>query len=331
MRKGSPVKTGTKTKQAKALRAAARPKTHSERVASNRRPMTEKTLAKNSPKRIVIMYRPGTPAAAHQAGELATWLLHRGHHVYAAPGQRLNSHCRRVTPQGLNSVDLVIVLGGDGTYLGAVRMLGDRSIPILGVNMGSLGFLTVIRLADMYKTVLFALEGKMELRPRSMLYIEVRRGAKVRSAHVALNDAVIERGSNTHLISLEILTRKNLVAEIKADALIAASPTGSTAYNLAAGGPILHPDVNAIVVTPVCPHSLTTRPLIFPDDQELSFRVRSKNKHVVLTIDGVPRGEVTADDEVFIVRHKVDHFVLRNPSHNYFSLLREKLSFGQRD
>lgn len=329
MRKGSPRKTGTKTKRAKTRGAEAR----SERVAPDRRPSatTKKTLAKNSPKRIVIMYRPGTPTAAHQAGELATWLLHRGHHVYAAPGQRLNPHCRRVTPRVLNSVDLVIVLGGDGTYLGAVRMLGDHSIPILGVNMGSLGFLTAIRLADMYKTVLFALEGKMELRPRSMLYVEVRRGAKIRSAHVALNDAVIERGSNTHLISLEILTRKNLVAEIKADALIAASPTGSTAYNLAAGGPILHPDVNAIVVTPVCPHSLTTRPLIFPDDQELSFRVRSKNKHVVLTIDGVPRGEVTADDEVFIVRHKIDHFVLRNPSHNYFSLLREKLSFGQRD
>jgi NAD+ kinase len=283
------------------------------------------------PRHIAIMYRPNTSAAMTQARELATWLFERGYEVYSAPGQTLGKNCHRVTPTSLDRIDLVIVLGGDGTYLGAVRMLGDRQIPILGVNMGNLGFLTTTRLADLYKVTLCALEGKLELRPRSMLYLEVRRAGKVRLAHVALNDVIIERGGGTHLLNFAILSQKNPVGEIKADAVIIASPTGSTAYSLAAGGPILHPDVSAIVVTPVCPHSLTTRPVIFPDDQEIVIRMLSKDRHAVLNVDGVNRGEITCDDEVFVVRHKIDHFVLRKPSHNYFTLLREKLKFGQRD
>lgn len=282
-------------------------------------------------KNIAIMYRPGTDAAIRQGKELAQWLLDEGYKVFQAPNQKLLSKCGTVQSRNLDKLDLVIVLGGDGTYLRAVRMLEGRQTPILGINMGSLGFLTETRIEDLYKAVSLTLNGKMEFRPRAMLFIEVRRGEKVKSRHIALNDVVLERGSNTHLINIEIMSQKFLVGSVKADALIIASPTGSTAYNLAAGGPILHPEVHAMVVTPVCPHALTSRPLIFPDDQELSFRVLTKDKRAILTIDGVNCGEITVQDEVTVVRNRIEHYVIRKPSSNYFKLLREKLSFGQRD
>jgi NAD+ kinase len=277
------------------------------------------------------MYRPGTQTALDQARELASWLKERGYTVYAAPAQELTPDTSKVDSTTIDLLDWVIVLGGDGTYLGAIRMLEGRQVPILGVNLGNLGFLTVVRRDDLYKAVECALQGKFELRSRSMLLVQVRREGQVRSSHIALNDAVLERGSNTHLINIEVMIRNTPVSQIKADALIVASPTGSTAYNLAAGGPILHPDVKAIVVTPVCPHALTSRPLIFPDDQELMFRVLNKDKRAILTVDGFNCGEITVDDEVIIMRNALDHFVLRKPSHNYFRLLREKLKFGERE
>ena len=286
---------------------------------------------KFKPKTIAIMYRPGTEAAMKQAVELAEWLTSEGFKVYSSPDQKLLERSPVVNPKVLDAIDWVIALGGDGTYLRAVRMMEGRQTPILGVNMGSLGFLTETRLEDLYKAVSLTLNGKMEFRPRAMLFIEIRRGEKIMSRHIALNDIVLERGSNTHLINIEISSQKYLVASVKADALIIASPTGSTAYNLAAGGPILHPEVHAMVVTPVCPHALTSRPLIFPDDQELSFRVLTRDKKAVLTVDGVNCGEITVQDEVMVVRNRIDHFVIRKPSANYFTLLREKLSFGQRD
>jgi NAD+ kinase len=297
----------------------------------NRQDLVPGPMRAFAPKHVAIMYRPNSEMALVKAKDLAQWLKKRDLNVYSSPGQSLGAGFRAVTPKSLDLIDWVIVLGGDGTYLGAVRMLEGRHVPILGVNMGNLGFLTETKLPDLIKNVTCALEGQLELRARSMLLVQVRRGKRLRSSHIALNDAVLERGSNTHLINIEVHSQKNLVSEIKADALIIASPTGSTAYNLAAGGPILHPDVKAIVVTPVCPHALTSRPLIFPDDQELSFRVVNHDKKAILTVDGVSCGEITVDDQVLIVRHSLEHFVIRKPTHNYFSLLREKLKFGVRD
>jgi NAD+ kinase len=276
------------------------------------------------------MYRPGTPEAVKQGKELATWLEKQGYVVFAAPGQTLNKSNAMIAKNKLDDLDWVVVLGGDGTYLGAVRMLQGRNTPILGVNMGSLGFLTETRIEDLYKAVIDTIKGKMEFRARSMLHIEVKRKGKRVATHVALNDAVLERGSNTHLINIEIHSENHLVGKVKADALVIATPTGSTAYNLAAGGPILHPEVKAIVVTSVCPHALTSRPLIFPDDQNLSFKVLNRDKNAILTVDGVNCGEITFEDEVIIVRNAFDHSVIRKPSTNFFSLLREKLRFGER-
>lgn len=318
-----------KTRPAKTSKAKPSPKAKSSRPKA-RAPLAVGTLKNFEPKCICIMYRPQTPEAMKQAVELAGWLKGQGFAPMAAIGQDLGKQYAHATPAKLDDIDWVIVLGGDGTYLGAVRMLEGRQTPILGVNMGSLGFLTETRLEDLYKTIIATLRGEMEFRRRTMLRVQVRRKGRVLAEHVALNDAVIERGSYTHLINLEIHSQDHLVGQVKADALIIATPTGSTAYNLAAGGPILHPEVHSIVVTPVCPHALTSRPLIFPDDQQLSFRLITRDKKAILTVDGVGRGEITVDDEVVIVKSDVDHFVIRKSTANYFALLREKLKFGQR-
>ena len=283
------------------------------------------------PKRIVVMYRPATPEAMRHARELASWLREQGFSVMAAPGQKLGPESRAIKDKALDRIDWVIVLGGDGTYLNAVRMLQGRPVPILGVNMGSLGFLTETRIGDLYKVVTLTLQNKMELKPRAILSVSIRRNNENVAEYVALNDAVIERGTTTHLINIAVYNQRHFVAEVKADALIVATPTGSTAYNLAAGGPILHPEARAIVMTPVCPHALTTRPLIFPDDQHLSFRVVTRNKKAILTVDGINCAEISPEDEITVVRSPRDHWVIRKPSHNFFSLLREKLKFGERN
>lgn len=298
---------------------------------------TKSTVAKDragsslQEKTVAILYRPSTKLAIDKAHELSEWLEEQGSTVYSAPGQNLGRNIKSVQTKDLEHLDLVVVLGGDGTYLGAVRMLGDHSIPVLGVNMGSLGFLTETRLEDLFNTVIAALSGKMEFRARSMLSVAVRRKGRVRYQGLALNDCVIERGSITHLINMEIHSEKHMVGVVKADALIIATPTGSTAYNLAAGGPILHPEARAIVVTPVCPHALTTRPVIFPDDQKLVFKMIQTDKKAILTVDGARVGDLTLDDEVTIVRNPVDHITIRKHSHNFFQLLREKLKFGERN
>jgi NAD+ kinase len=306
-------------------------KTSTKKSAIKTNAVKTPTKAGFAPKTVCIMYRPDTKEAIRQSNELSVWLKEQGFTVYSALNQSLKKPALPLTPAKMNELDWVIVLGGDGTYLGAVRMLEGRQVPILGVNMGSLGFLTEIRIEDLYKSIISTLQHKMDFKVRSMLSVRVKRGGKLAHEYVALNDAVIERGSNTHLINIEVFNETQLVAAVKADALVVATPTGSTAYNLAAGGPILHPDVNAIVMTPVCPHALTSRPLIFPDDQKLSFKLVTQDKRVVLTVDGVHRGEITPDDEIIITRSPIDHFVIRKPTSNYFTLLREKLAFGQRN
>lgn len=283
-----------------------------------------------SKKRILLMYRPSSMAAKKKAQEIASWLRGLNAVVFSAPGQTLGPEFTAVNDRTMSRLNLALVLGGDGTYLGAVRLLGKSKVPILGVNMGSLGFLTETRLEDLHTALTATLSKKMDQQHRSMLSIRVLRGKKLRGEFQALNDLVIERGSITHLINIEIFNEQHFVGTLKADALIVATPTGSTAYNLAAGGPVLHPDAKAIVVTPVCPHALTSRPLIFPDDQRLRLRVLDAEKPAILTIDGVNCGRLAPEDEVEVLRHTQDHIAIRKPSHNFFQLLREKLRFGER-
>jgi NAD+ kinase len=285
--------------------------------------------------RVGLIYRPDSSAALNLGQAIAKWLKQRGYPVFTGPGQRTlkgTLKCRSNTD--FLKCNLIIVLGGDGTYLRAVRLLEGHPVPILGVNLGSLGFLTPTRAEDLFSTVEQTLENKMALMPRSIIRVRVLHKGKHPLEFLALNDIVLERGPFSQLITMEIYSEKHLVGEVKADGLILASPTGSTAYNLSAGGPILHPQVRAFVVTPIAPHSLTNRPLIFPDDQELKFKMVSKVhgriQRAHLVVDGQKAAEIDPDDEVTISRSKADHLMVYAPGTNYFKLLREKMKFGDR-
>ncbi|MBX3016759.1 MAG: NAD(+)/NADH kinase [Bdellovibrionaceae bacterium] len=289
---------------------------------------------------IAIVYRLETASASTLAEALTQWLKDRGHKVFTAPEQKPVPGTRAMRSRTeLRKVGLIVVLGGDGTYLRAVRMLEGHPVPILGVNLGSLGFLTPTRADEVFAAVDYTLKNKMELTPRAMLEVECGKGSK-KSRILALNDIVIERGRKSQLITLSMQCGADFVSEVKADGLIIASPTGSTAYNLAAGGPLLHPSVNGIVVTPIAPHSLTSRPLIMPTDEELVFRIVGKplglrpqtnlDQVAQVVVDGQFFGDIGVDDEIRVRRTPVDHWMVQDPQRNFFFLLRDKLKFGDR-
>lgn len=286
------------------------------------------TLFKKKVKNVGIVYRPGTAQALKMARELALWLRERKIHVLSHPRQKISPQVKKMVKA--EDLDMVVVLGGDGTYLQAVHMVNGARVPMLGVNMGSLGFLTINRAQDLYELVEMALDGNLELKSRSMIRGEIRRAGRVIHKFSALNDLVIERGPNSHLIHIGVSADGMQINDLKADGLIIASPTGSTAYNLAAGGPILHPEVNAWVITPVCPHALTSRPLIYPDSRNVSFQLLGRGARAVLTVDGTRLAMLSSKDEITVAREQADHLILRRPSHNFFVLLREKFKFGDR-
>ncbi|MCB9072930.1 MAG: NAD(+)/NADH kinase [Bdellovibrionaceae bacterium] len=282
-------------------------------------------------KNALIIYRENTPKAKSLAKDVAKWLSSKKITAHFQAGRAPEKNLNELKKdKELNGLDLIIVLGGDGTYLEAVRVLGDRQVPVLGVNMGSLGFLTENRVDEIYEVLQAAINGKMQKDPLTLLRVQVK-SKKQNETFVALNDIVIERGQSTHLLNVGMYFDKELVAETKADGFIISSPTGSTAYNLAAGGPVLVPGVHAIVATPICAHSLTSRPIIFPDNRNLCIRILGKDRTGILTIDGRRSADIDESYEIHISRHEVAHLVLRRKSHSFFTLLREKLKFGERD
>ncbi len=279
---------------------------------------------------IALAYRPGGPALK-LAVKLASWLKKKQFSVYTLPEQKVIAGTSLIKQsKQLEKLSLVIALGGDGTYLRAARLLAGRTVPILGVNLGSLGFLTGTSAEKLFEMVSEALGGELELEPRAMLEVQVRKNRKTVLSDLALNDVVIERGSLSQLINLVIKTGSTLVSELKADGLIISSPTGSTAYNLAAGGPLLHPEVSALAVTPIAPHSLTSRPLIFPDKIKLSFRLKGDNQRAHMVVDGRKVLDLSSAHEVLISRSRKDHYFVRHPKKDFFVLLRDKLKFGDR-
>lgn len=295
--------------------------------------MNQKLIIPKNPK-VAIVYRLATPSAVSLAKTLSKWLKDKGLSVYTGPEQKLIPGTRNLRKADFDKIALVIVLGGDGTYLRAVRLLQGRTIPILGVNLGSLGFLTPTRADEVFSVVEHTLQNKMELTPRSMIRVQLLKKGKKNIDTYALNDIVIERGNLSQLINVMIKSERFLINEVKADGIIVASPTGSTAYSLAAGGPILHPEVKALVVTPISPHALTTRPLIMPDEGSLSFKLvgklHEKKQLAHFIVDGQKLAEISNEDEIIVKRAKLDHWMVKDPSHNYFHLLREKLKFGDR-
>lgn len=283
--------------------------------------------------KIAIVYRPNTSSALQAAKDLVQWLKKSKYQPLTAPEQKaLTGAPLMKSTKEFDTVELVIILGGDGTYLRAIRLLDGRPIPILGVNLGSLGFLTPLRLDNLFDILPRTLKGQRgDLIPRTQMLVEVSSPhKKTKQTWLALNDVVIERGPSSHLIDLCLKMDNTAVSNVKADGLVMATPTGSTAYNLAAGGPIVHPETPCFVATPVAPHSLTSRPLIFPDAKTLQIELQGQCEIAHVVIDGQMCAKLTQGQILRVSKNEQPHWLVQPSGHNFYELLREKLSFGER-
>ena len=226
--------------------------------------------------------------------------------------------------------ELLIVLGGDGTLIHGARLLGTRPVPILGINLGSLGFMTEVPSAEMYPVLDQVLAGEFHTSSRMKLSCKVRRDGQVVLEDQALNEVVVNAGALARLSDHELLMGGQYVTTFKADGVIVATPTGSTAYSLSAGGPIVHPRVDAIIVAPICPHALTQRPIVMPGDQTLTLLVNSEVPDLYLTLDGQAGHPLQRGDRVNIERAPNRVLLISNPRLDYFAVLRQKLRWGER-
>jgi NAD+ kinase len=226
-------------------------------------------------------------------------------------------------------IDLMIVLGGDGTLLSAARALHGYKVPILAVNLGSLGFLTTVTREEMYSLLDMVLEGKHTISERLMLEAQTVRDGMALSGQIALNDAVINKAALARMIEFDLFVDGATVGQYRADGLIVATPTGSTAYSLAAGGPIVHPQLDAFVITPICPHMLTNRPLVIPDTSQVEIDVASPDEPIFLTLDGQVGFQLEPKDRIRITRSP-DKVLLVSSPHSYFEVLRSKLRWAER-
>jgi len=230
------------------------------------------------------------------------------------------------------ATDLCIVLGGDGTLLHAAYVLDGSPVPVLGINMGSLGFLTEIPRSDVYPMLERVLAGDFRVEPRMKLRVHLHRGAGAEKIHDAevLNDVVIAKGAMARIADLEATIDGVTITSYKADGIIVSTPTGSTGYSLSAGGPILYPTMNAVIVSPICPHTLTQRPIVVPDDREINLRLISETNEMYLTLDGQTGLPMLPGDRVQIKQSKNKLMLVKNPNLDYFSILRTKLRWGER-
>ncbi len=267
------------------------------------------------------------------APRLVRWLEEHGYDVVVDPETgRYLKRAKVVEREQLaaRKPRFAIVLGGDGTMLAAARVLAQAAIPILGVNLGSLGFMTEVPLDELYPTLEAVLAARCVVETRAMLHCELRRGGKRVARYEALNDAVINKTHLARIADFDVLVDGAFVANYKADGIIVATPTGSTAYSLAAGGPILVPDAAALVVTPVSSHSLTNRPLVLRDTAEIMIVVKSAEGAAFLSIDGQLGMPMRDGDQVICRKSKHHVRLLRLGQRTFFDVLRTKLKWGQR-
>ncbi|MEA2204534.1 MAG: kinase [Blastocatellia bacterium] len=227
------------------------------------------------------------------------------------------------------SVDLILVLGGDGTMIGTARMLGDREVPVIGVNYGGLGYLAEFRIEELFGALESILKGEYKLEKRVMLAVELFRGPDNVSRNRVLNDVVINKSALARIIEIEAYLNNQFVNSFRADGLIVSTPTGSTAYNLSAGGPVIYPSMNAIVITPICPFTLSNRPIVVPDDAEIELRLKTEEEEVALTLDGQVGFPLKVEDRVLIRKSRTTFNLVQPMNRNYFEVLRDKLRWGR--
>jgi len=226
---------------------------------------------------------------------------------------------------------ICLVFGGDGTFLRAARALKKRQVPLLGFNMGNLGFLTILRVDEIEEALAPIMRGDYVVEERMRLEACVQRKGQLLGQHLALNDAVMHMSQGSRLVEFNISVGGNHLGVYRADGLIVCTPTGSTAYSMSAGGPIVHPPMNALVATPICPHALSIRPIVVGDEEEFRISIGKRSGEAVLTLDGMINVWLQQGDEIFI--HKADRGVpiCQPTGFNYYSLVREKLGWGVPD
>jgi NAD+ kinase len=227
------------------------------------------------------------------------------------------------------SVDLILVLGGDGTMIATARMIGDHEVPVLGVNYGGLGYLAEFRIEELYTALESILSENYRLDKRVMLHADLHRGDSAITTNRVLNDVVINKSALARIIEIETYLNEQYVNSFRADGLIVSTPTGSTAYNLSAGGPVVFPSMNAIVITPICPFTLSNRPLVVPDDAVIELRLKTDQEDVALTLDGQVGVPLKVGDRVVIRKSRTTFNLIQPSNRNYFDVLRDKLRWGR--
>jgi NAD+ kinase len=284
--------------------------------------------------RIAIISKPHQAELVTLLPELVLWMRTHGIEPLLDPvsGTYADAGAAVVPRDKLpaREPELAVVLGGDGTLLAAARAFAKSGIPLLSVNLGALGFLTEVRLADLYTTLEGWRENCCAIDVRSMLHAEVRRGATVRKEFEALNDVVLSKGAIARMGDFSIYLSGQLAASFRADGVIVSTPTGSTAYNLSANGPILAPSVDALVVTPVCPHLLTLRPMVVRGDAEVVIGIEGVPDQTVLTMDGQEALDLEVGDQVHCRRSEHSVKLVRMGATGFFDVLRAKLKWGER-
>ena len=288
-------------------------------------------------KRVGIVLKPHQPEALKTICELVVWLAERDIKLIGGPQierERIEHQTgcpvEEVEDENVaGEVDLILVLGGDGTMIATARMIGDREVPVLGVNYGGLGYLAEFRIEELYTALESILAGNYRLDRRVMLAVELRRDDAPPKTSRVLNDVVINKSALARIIEIEAFLNHQFVNSFRADGLIVSTPTGSTAYNLSAGGPVIFPSMNAVVITPICPFTLSNRPIVVPDDAEIELLLKTDHEDVALTLDGQVGFPLKVGDRVAIQKSQTTFNLIQPSNRNYFDVLRDKLRWGR--
>ncbi|HTS37146.1 MAG TPA: NAD(+)/NADH kinase [Candidatus Solibacter sp.] len=290
------------------------------------------TSSTTASKTAAIISRPDRPEVARILPGLLVWFSEHGYKVVIDEQTSGYVHGLEVASRaeiGSRSLDLVVVLGGDGTLLSAARVTAAVDVPLLGVNLGSMGFLTEVPPDSIYAMLDAIAKGEANVEHRAMMQCELVRADKVLACNLVFNDAVVNKTALARLNTYDLYIDKAFVASYRADGIIVATPTGSTAYSLSAGGPVLMPTVNAFVVTPVSPHALTHRPLVVPDSVEIEIVLRTDEELAYLSLDGQPGLDLNDGDRVRCKRSEHQVSLFRSGT-DFFEVLRGKFKWGER-
>ena len=282
--------------------------------------------------RIGIIAKPHRHEAKEILDKLVPWLKENKKEVYIDidTASLIGLSSPYPKPKIPTMVDMIIVLGGDGTLLSVARLINDNDVPIFGVNLGGMGFLTEVSCEELYPALEKIFSGDYIVHERLKLTTHIHRQGKKIAEYCALNDVAINKGALARIIDLEAFIDGKYVATYKADGLIVSTPTGSTAYSLSAGGPIIYPTIEALILNPICPHTLTNRPLVVSDNLKIEITLASENEDVFLTMDGQVGFALKYRDMVQVRKSNRKIKLILSPDKDYFQILREKLKWGER-